>query len=359
MQLSYVHIEPRDKNLAYKHMWVSPILAILLTLAVGSVLFSALGKDLGEVFYSYFIEPVSSLYGLGELSLKATPLILIALGLSIGYRANVWNIGAEGQFIFGAIGASAVALYFYEQSAWYILPLALLTAILGGMLYAWIPAVLKTKWNTNEILTSLMLVYIAQLFVSYLVTGPLKDPEGYGFPQSRLFSDSALLPVIVEGTRAHWGTLLVLIGLPLLYFFLRHTFLGTQVMVVGYAPKAAKFLGFSQKRIVFFSFLLTGALAGIAGAFEVLGPAGQLTPSVSMGYGFAAIIVAFIGRLQPLGIFLAGLLMALFYLGAESAQLTLNLPLSISGIFQGLLLFFLLMSDFFVLYRISWRKPHV
>lgn len=354
MRLGPLNIQPRgSKNMG---IWLvlSPILAGILTLLSGTLIFSFMGKAPLEVFSAYFIDPISSLYGLSELTLKATPLILIALGLSLGFRANVWNIGGEGQFIMGTLGATLTALYFYQEAGWYILPLVMLGGMVAGMAWAWIPALLKVKLNTNEILTSLMLVYIAQLLLSYLVTGPLKDPEGYGFPQSRLFSDSALLGVWLEGTRAHWGEILVVILTPLLWIWLKKSYGGLQLSVLGLSPKTAKFMGFSQSQAVWLSFLFTGALAGLSGAFEVSGPAGQLVPSLSMGYGFAAIIVAFIGRLHPLGIVLAGLLMGLFYLGAESAQMDLGLPLAISGVFQGLLLFYLLATDFITRYQWSW-----
>ncbi len=336
--------------------YASPLIAIVLMLIGGLLLFTVLGKSPLEGFKVFFIYPVRDLYGVSELLLKATPLMLCAIGLAVGFRANVWNIGAEGQLIAGAIAASAVALYFYESEGAHILILMVIAGAIGGMLWASIPAFLKTQFNTNEILVSLMLVYVAQLLVSWLVHGPMMDPDGFNFPQSRLFDDSALLPIILEDTRLNLafglgiGTLLV--G----YIFMYRSFYGFQMQVAGYASDAARYAGFSAKRMIWIGLLSGGGMAGLAGMSEVAGPMGQITVHVSNNYGFAAIIVAFVARLNPIGIFFASLLMALLYLGGEQAQQYLNLPASISNVFQGMLLMFLLGSDVFINYRIRWKR---
>jgi len=336
--------------------YLAPLIALLFTLLSGLVLFALLGVPVGKAFYSFFIEPISSVYGLAELGVKAAPLIMIAVGLSIGFRAQVWNIGAEGQLILGGIFGGAVALYFYEVEAWYVIPLMALAGIIGGMLWAMIPALLKTHFNANEILTSLMLTYVAGLLLSFLVHGALRDPDGFNFPESRLFHDAALLPVILEGTRLHLGALVALFVVVAGWMLLSRTMLGFALKVNGAAPRAGAYAGFSQKRLIWFSLLLTGGLAGLAGLFEVAGPIGQLLPTISPGYGFTAIIVAFLGRLHPVGVLFAGLIMALSYLGGESAQITLNLPVAVTGVFQGLLLFFLLATDVLINFKIV-RKP--
>jgi ABC-type uncharacterized transport system permease subunit len=336
----------------------SPLAAVLLTLVAGVVIFAALGKNPAEALRVFFLNPLRDLQGVSELLLKATPLMLIATGLAVGYRANVWNIGAEGQFILGALAASSVALHLPETAsrAW-ALPLMLLTGTLGGALWAAIPALLRTHFRTNEILVSLMLVYTAQFFASWLVHGPWKDPHGFNFPQSRLFDDAALLPLLVEGTRLNAAFLMALAALGAAYVFMQHSFRGFQMQVVGQAAPAAHYAGFSATRTVWGGLLAGGAMAGVAGMSEVAGPMGQLTSQVSSNYGFAAIIVAFVGRLHPIGIFLASLLMALFYLGGEQAQQYPNLPASISNVFQGTLLFFLLAADLFITYRLRWSLP--
>ncbi len=337
--------------------YASPLIAILLMLIGGLLLFTFLGKNPVEGFKVFFINPISDLYGWSELFLKATPLMLCAIGLAVGFRANVWNIGAEGQLIVGAVAASAVALYFYEsEGGAHVLILMVIAGCIGGMLWAAIPAFLKTRFNTNEILVSLMLVYVAQLLVSWLVHGPMMDPDGFNFPQSRLFEDSALLPILIEGTRLNIAFTFAVSALLVGYVFMFRSFAGFQMQVAGYAKDAARYAGFSAKRMIWIGLMSGGAMAGLAGMSEVAGPMGQITDHVSNNYGFAAIIVAFVARLNPVGIFFASLLMALLYLGGEQAQQYLNLPSSISNVFQGMLLMFLLGSDVFINYRIRWKK---
>ena len=335
-------------------VYLSPLLAIGLMLLFGMIVFIFLGQSPVKAFHAFFIEPINDLYGVGELLIKASPLALIALGLSVGFSANIWNIGAEGQLIVGAIASGGVALWFYETDSIFVLPLMLIAGALGGMAWASIPAFLRTRFNTNEILVSLMLVYVAGMLLSWLIHGPWRDPDGFGFPQSRLFSESAILPLIIEGTRAHAGVLVTAIALIIAFVFFRWSLLAFQMRVAGLAPKAADYAGFDNKRMVWIGLLTGGAAAGLAGTSEIAGPIGQLSMPISPGYGFAAIIVAFVGRLHPIGILLASLLMALLYLGGESAQMHLSLPAAVSGVFQGLLLFFLLAADVLINFRLSF-----
>jgi simple sugar transport system permease protein len=337
--------------------WASPLIAVVLMLIGGFALFALLGKNPLEGFRVFFVNPVRDLYGVSELFLKATPLMLCATGLAVGFRANVWNIGAEGQLIVGAVAASAVALYFYgSEGGPHVLLLMIIAGGIGGMLWAAIPAFLRTRFNTNEILVSLMLVYVAQLLVSWLVHGPMMDPEGFNFPQSRLFDDFALLPVLIEGTRLNLAFTFSLGALLGAYLFMFRSFTGFQMQVAGYSRDAARYAGFPASRMIWIGLLSGGAMAGLAGMSEVAGPMGQITDHVSNNYGFAAIIVAFVARLHPVGIFFASLLMALLYLGGEQAQQYLNLPSSISNVFQGMLLMFLLGSDVFINYRLRWKE---
>ena len=336
--------------------YASPLIAIVLMLFGGLLLFTFLGKDPVEGFKIFFINPISDTYGVSELFLKATPLMLVAIGLAIGFRANVWNIGAEGQYIMGGAAASAVAVYFYESDSVFVLVAMVIAGGIGGMLWASVPAFLKTRFNTNEILVSLMLVYVAQLMVSWLVHGPMMDPDGFNFPQSRMFEESALLPMLVEGTRLNAAFLFAMSALLVGYIFMNRSFLGFQMQVAGNAKDAARYAGFSAKRMIWIGLLSGGCMAGFAGMSEVSGPMGQLTEHVSNNYGFAAIIVAFVARLNPIGIFFASLLMALLYLGGEQAQQYMNLPSSISNVFQGMLLMFLLGSDVFINYRLKWGR---
>ncbi len=340
-----------------KHMvYLSPLLALSLMLLFGLLVFSVLGKDPLQAFQAFFIAPLDDWYGWGELLIKASPLALIALGLSVGFRANIWNIGAEGQLTLGAIAAGGVALWLHDSESVWVLPLMFVAGALGGMAWAAIPAVLKNRFNASEILVSLMLVYVATLLLSWLIHGPWRDPDGYGFPQSLLFSEAATLPILLSGTRIHAGVLLTVVALGLSYIFFRWSVLAFQMRVVGLAPRAAAYAGFNEKRMVWVGLLAGGAAAGLAGTIEIAGPIGQLLIPLSPGYGFAAIIVAFVGRLHPVGILLASLLMALLYLGGESAQMQLALPSSVSGVFQGVLLFFLLATDVLINFRLHWVK---
>lgn len=347
-----IRLEPRSAPA--KHMvYLSPVLAIVLMLLFGLAVFSLLGQNPAKAFHAFFVEPINDLYGFGELLIKASPLALIALGLSIGFRANIWNIGAEGQLTIGAIAAGGVALALPETSRFIVLPLMFIAGALGGMFWASIPALLKTRFNTNEILVSLMLVYVAGLFLSWLIHGPWRDPDGYGFPQSRMFESSALLPILLEGTRVHAGILITALALILAMIFFRWSLLAFQMRVSGLAPRAAAYAGFNQPRMVWIGLLIGGAAAGLAGTCEIAGPIGQLLIPLSPGYGFAAIIVAFVGRLHPIGILFASLLMALLYLGGETAQMQLSLPSAVSGVFQGMLLFFLLAADVLINFKVK------
>jgi simple sugar transport system permease protein len=338
---------------------VSPLLAALVTLAAGFCLFLTLGQRPGAALHTFFVAPVSSLNGLAELLLKAAPLVLIAQGLAIGFRANVWNIGAEGQLTLGAIAASALAIRFDGTASPWLLPAMVAAGILGGMAWAAIPAYLKTRFHANEILVTLMLTYVATLVLSYLVHGAMRDPQGLNFPQSILFGESALFPTVLLGTRLNAAVVFPLVITLGAWVFVTKSFAGYQMLVGGLAPLAARYAGFSEARAVWLALLIGGGTAGLAGVGEVAGPLGQLLPTVSPGYGFAAIIVAFVGRLHPIGIVLAGLLMSLLYLGGEAAQIALQVPYAVTSLFQGGLLFCLLASDLFVFYRvrIGRRSP--
>jgi simple sugar transport system permease protein len=336
--------------------WLSPLLAAVLTLCAGLAIFAALGKDPVEGLRLFLVNPLKDLYGLSELLLKATPLMLCAIGLAVGFRANIWNIGAEGQFMLGAVGATGIALHFHDSESALLLPAMVLAGAAAGAAWAAIPALLKTRFNANEILVSLMLVYVAQLFVSWLVFGPWKDPDGFNFPQTAMFADAALLPALLADTRLHVGLLLALAALVAGHAFMNRSYAGFRMRVAGEAAEAARYAGFSASRTVWIGLLCGGAAAGIAGMCEVAGPMGQLTDKLSLGYGFAAIIVAFVGRLHAFGIFLASLLMALLYIGGEQVQQYMNLPSSIALVFQGLLLFFLLGADVFIHYRLRFGR---
>jgi general nucleoside transport system permease protein len=349
-------LEPRAQASRF-WTFASPLLALLITVIIGVILFAALGKDPVRGLQVFFWEPIKSSYALGELMVKATPLLIIALGLAVCFRSNVWNIGAEGQFVMGAIFAGGVALLADKDTGRWIVVAVMLAGVLGGMVWAGITALLRDRFNANEILVSLMLVYVADMVLSYLVFGPWKDPQGYNFPQSKTFEAATKIPRLMQGSRMSIGLLLGLAGVAALWVFLFRTRAGFAQLVGGLAPAAARYAGFSSRRALWTALLISGGAAGLAGALEVAGPIGQLTPYVPAGYGFAAIIVAFVGRLHPVGIIFSAVLMSMFYIGGELAQSRMGLPKSITGVFQGLLLFSLLACDTLMAYKLRFYKP--
>ena len=338
---------------------LSPLLALAITVLIGVALFLILGKDPLRGLQVFFVEPVKNLAALSELSIKATPLILIALGLAVCFRSNVWNIGAEGQFVVGALCAGWVAMQAGPGLAWMgrgVVVAILLAGVLGGMAWAAIVALLRDRFNANEILVSLMLVYVAEMLLSYLVYGPWKDPKGYNFPQTITFLPETKIPRLVPNLRAHIGLLIALVAVGVFWAFLFRTYRGFALQVGGLAPAAARYAGFSSRSALWTALLVSGGMAGLAGGLEAAGPLGQLTPYVPAGYGFAAIIVAYVGRLHPVGIIFSGVLMSLFYIGGELAQSRMGLPKSLTGVFQGLLLFTLLACDTLIHYRVRWTR---
>ena len=334
----------------------SPLIALAITVLVGVALFALLGKDPVKGLQVFFVEPLKSAYALSELSIKAVPLILIALGLAVCFRSNVWNIGAEGQFVLGALAGGWVAMQAGpDSSRWIVVPI-LMAGVLGGMLWSGIVALLRDRFNASEILVSLMLVYVAEQVLGYLVYGPWKDPNGYNFPQTITFLSVTKIPKLMDGLRANIGVLIALVAVGGLWAFLFRTYKGFALQVGGLAPAAARYAGFSSRASLWMALLISGGMAGLAGALEAAGPIGQLTPYVPAGYGFAAIIVAFVGRLHPVGIVFSAVLMSMFYIGGELAQSRLGLPKSLTGVFQGLLLFALLACDTLIHYRIRWGR---
>ena len=347
-------LEPRAQP-SQVMRWMAPLIAVACTLVVGSLLFWALGKSPLASFQIFFIEPLTTSYGWSELLIKACPLILIAQGLAIGFKARIYNIGAEGQLIAGALAGGAVAIYCAGNDSAWVIPAMVVAGAIGGALWGAIPALLKTRFNAEETLTTLMLTYVATFILSYMVNGPFRDPEGMNFPQSVMFDDNALFRILLEGSRINTSVFITLFAVLAFWLFNARSFLAYQLEVGGEAPAASRYAGFSATRTVWFSLAISGLTAGLAGVGEIAGPVGQLNLNISPGYGFAAIIVAYLGRLHALGIVLAGCLMALIYLGGEAAQVSLQMPSAITGIFQGMLLFFLLGADAFIDNRL--RRP--
>ncbi|GLQ08462.1 ABC transporter permease [Devosia yakushimensis] len=334
-------------------LYVTPVAAVLLTMIIGAIIFSLIGYDGIGAVREIFLTPLTNAYKWQDLGVKAAPLIIIGVGLSVAYRANVWNIGAEGQYIIGGLAGTWVALATYGMTGPWILPLMILAGVVGGMLYAAIPALLRTRLNVNEILTSLMLTYASVQLIYYLIRAPWKDPMGMGFPQTRLFSEAARLPTIIPGTIVHLGVPIAILVALVAWFIMTRSVFGYQMRAVGAAPHAARYGGFSENKTIWLAMLVSGALAGLAGVLEVAGPFQRMVPGFPTNYGFTAIIVAFLGRLNPLGVILAGIVMAITFVGGEVAQTTIGLPNAATGIFQAMVLFFLLAGDILVRYRLK------
>ena len=338
----------------------SPLIALVLTALMAAALFVALDKDPVRGLAVFFFEPLNGTRAVSEVLLKATPLITIALGLSVCYRSNVWNIGAEGQYLLGALAGGGVALWLTTQGIVLpkavALPLVLVGGVLGGMAWAGITALLRDRFNASEILVSLMLVYVAQQLVNYMVFGPWKDPQGFGFPQTKGFDASTWLPNLLPGTRLHIGFIVALVLVGLMWVFMFRIYRGYQLQVGGLAPAAARYAGFSASTSLWTALMVSGGLAGLAGGMEAIGTIRQITPHVSAGLGFTAIIVCFVGRLHPVGIVFAGLLLSMMIIGGELGQSRLGLPNALTGVFQGLLLVLLLACDTLIHYRIRVRS---
>ncbi|MCK0197674.1 ABC transporter permease [Ancylobacter sp. 6x-1] len=331
----------------------APVIAVLATLLIGTAMFLVLGLDPLAAFRIYFIDPLTDPYTLQELVVKACPLLLIGLGLVFCYRANRWNIGAEGQYVAGAVLGSIVAIATNGgEGGWWILPAMLAMGAIGGALWGLVPAFLRVRFGASEILTSLMLVYVAQLGLDYLVRGPWRDPAGFNFPKSVSFDPAATVPLLMEDGRMHAGILIAIVVVIVAAFVLGRTLVGFSIELGGSAPRAAAFAGFDERRVTYGVFAVSGALAGLAGIIEVAGPIGNLQPSISPGYGFTAIIAAVLGRLNPFGVVLSSLVLALTYIGGEAAQISLKMPFDVTRVFQGTMLIAILAADVLVRYRV-------
>jgi len=333
-------------------LFATPLAAVVITMMIGAALFEILGYDgLGTV-KEIFFTPVLASYKWQDVAAKAAPLILIGLGLSLANQAKIWNIGAEGQYVAGALAGAFVAYLTPSVTSTLIILPMVIAGILGGAAWASIPAFLKTKLNVNEVLTSLMLVYVALQLLSYLVTGPWKDPNGHNFPQTAPFTDAQLLPHTIAGTFIPPGLLIAIIFMLVFWLVTSRSVYGFQVRVVGQAPSAARYAGFSANGTVWSTMLISGGMAGLAGILEATSQLGQLNLGFPSNYGFTAIIVSFLGRLHPVGVFIAGIVLAITYVGGQVAQTTVHVPSASGGIFQALMLFLILAGDVLVRYRL-------
>src|SRR6202167_782239 len=331
---------------------ITPVAAVVLTMIIGAVIFQLIGYDGPRAVKEIFFTPILASYKWSDVARRAAPLILIGLGLCVGNRAKIWNIGAEGQYIVGALSGAGVAYMTQSFTGYWIVPLMIVAGVAGGALWAAIPAWLKTRYGVNEILSSLMLVYVALQLLNYLVTGPWKDPNGHNFPQSAPFTAWQSLPKMLWGTPFPPG-LFVAFALSIVFWIvMSRSEFGLGVRVVGEAPKAAKYAGYDANDMVWRTLMISGGMAGLAGVLEAATQAGQLNLGFPSGYGFTAIIVSFLGRLNPIGVLIAGILLRVSYVGGQVAQTAVHVPNATAGIFQAMMLFLILASDVLVRRRI-------
>jgi simple sugar transport system permease protein len=330
----------------------TPVASVLLTMLLGAIIFELIGYDGPDAIYQTFITPIVASYKWQDVLTKAAPLIIIALGLSLGNQAKIWNIGAEGQYIIGALTGAGVAFAVPNASGFIAIPVMIVAGILGGMAWAAVPAVLKTRFNVSEVLSTLMLVYVAMQVLNYLIGGPWKDPNGHNFPQTPPLTAAQTLPHVIPGTVVPPGFVVAIVLTLVFWVLTTRSVYGFSVRTVGAAPSAARYGGFDASHTVWSTLMISGGMAGLAGIFEAMSQLGQINLGFPSGYGFTAIIVSFLGRLHPIGVFLAGLILAVTYVGGQVAQTVAHVPQATAGIFQATMLFFILASDILVRYRV-------
>jgi general nucleoside transport system permease protein len=332
----------------------TPVASVILTMLIGIIVFDAIGVNGLRAVVDIFLTPLLSSYKWQDVAVKASPLIIIALGLSIGNRAQVWNIGAEGQYVIGALCAAGVGIAFGTQGGPVVITLMILAGIVGGVVWGAFPAFLRTRMNVNEILSSLMLTYVALQVLGYLVGGPWKDPNGRNFPATAPLVPDQTLPIIFPGSTVHLGVAFAVILPFVFWLIMSRSVFGYQIRVVGSAPDAARHGGFDGAQTIWMALLIGGGMAGLAGALEFAGAMKTINLGFPSGYGFTAIIVSFLGRLHPIGCLIAGIVLAVTYVGGQVAQTTVHIPNSTAGIFQAMMLFFILASDILVRYRVRF-----
>ncbi len=333
----------------------APLVSIAIALFIAGFLLLAAHIDPFDAYREIIIEALGSMYGLSETLVKTTPLIFAGLGVSLAFRMQIWNIGAEGQIYLGAMGATWVALFSGIQNHWLMLTAMFCMAFCCGGLWAGVAGFLRARWRVNEVIVTLLMNYIAILWVDYLVYGPWKDPKGFNFPLTAQFTDTARLADYFN-TRLHSGFFLALACALVLYLFMERTVWGYEIKVIGSNPKAAQYAGMSTGLTIFFVLFLSGAIAGLAGFSEVAGLQHRLQHGISPGYGYTAIIIAWLAKRSAIGVVIVSFLMGVLLVGGDSLQLLWQLPVAFVYAFQGLILFFLLASDFFVIYRLRLIK---
>ncbi|MDR1986918.1 MAG: ABC transporter permease [Treponema sp.] len=327
--------------------------AALAALLASALIMACMGYNPLEIYGKILAGSLGSAYRFKETVHKAIPLATLSLGIAIAFRMKFWNIGAEGQFYLGAYGASLVAFAFPDLPAVALLPLMFLNALVFGGLWALIPGVLKARFSTSETLVTLMLNYVAAKWISYLQYGPWKDPQASGFPKIAPFSEHGVLPSVF-GIHAGW---IITLGLTVLvYGIMKRTKLGFEIDVLGESEAAARYAGMPVLRTMVIAVMLSGGLCGIAGMMQASAVERSLSEQLSGGLGFTAVITSWLARLSPPGILAVSFLFSLLIQGGNFLQSSLQIPASISLVLQGIIIFFVLGSEFFIRYRFAWIR---
>jgi len=334
-----------------------PIVSFLISLLLAAVLLSLSGASPWKTYAAMFMGAFGGKYQFMETLVKAIPLMLTGLGVSLAFRLRFWNIGAEGQLVLGGVAAAWIILFIPGIPLFLRLPLGLLAGVIAGGLWAGIPALLKAYWKVDETLTTLMMNYIAILFSEYLYYGPWRDPDGYGFPGTKIFPQEAWLPRI--SGRAHYGLYFAIILAVVIWFILSRTRWGFELQMMGKNQKAARCQGVRIERNIILALLFSGGLAGLAGACEVTAISHRLQQGLSMGYGFTAIIIAWMSQLNPIAALFVSILMGALLVGGDQVQMAMGLPSAMGLVLQGMILFPMLAGAVFTDYRIRFTHEKI
>jgi general nucleoside transport system permease protein len=333
-----------------------PILSLFLAFVLGGVLLALAGANPFETYGAMLVGAFGTRYAVSETLVKAIPLMLTGLGVSIAFRMLFWNIGAEGQLAMGAFGAAGTALFIVPHvPSGLALPLVIVAGFVAGAAWGLIPALLKAWVGVNEIITTLMMNYIAILWIEHLFYGPWKDPQGYGFPGTAEFPEISWLPRFAN-TRVHLGLVIAIVAAVFLWIVLSRTKWGYEIRVIGENPTAARYAGISTARNIILVMLLSAGLAGLAGMAEVAGISHRLQKGVTVGYGYTAIIVAWLAKLNPWAVLVVAVLMAGLLVGGDQIQITMGLPASVALVLQGIILFLVLGGEILTQYRIRFIR---
>lgn len=345
-----VKVEKRRSTSKINNVLIKAFCVVLSIPFIG-LWFVIYGINPLDAYTKIFIGGFGSIYGLSETVVKMLPIGLCALGLTVAYKARVLNIGAEGQLIMGSIAATWVALYSNAPPN-LIIPIMLSTGFLTGAIWALIPALLKAKLGVNEVIVTLMMNYISLNILNYIVTGPWRGAAQWGFPQTDPFPSYARLPFL-SGTRIHYHTLIILIfSTILLYVLIHKTTIGYEIRLVGSNPNAARYAGINVSKTILTVMALSGGLAGIAGVGEVAGVQGRLIRGISPGFGYTAIIPAWLGGLDPLATLVASFFISGLMVGGDNIQVSLKLPSGLVYLFNGTILIFVVSGEFLTQYRV-------